>query len=157
MNRYDLVRAVVACEAAAKAFREALGTEALNDWEENNTAPTWRMPGVTVSCSVTHPSVQITDEAKFLDWVKLRYPHQIETVVRIYPTFLTAFFAEVVERGNPPCTADDEVIPGLTFHPGGSFSSLSIRASSELKGQLTLAAREMVAGSRPLALPGVNE
>lgn len=156
MNRAELVRAIVACEAAAREFRAALGTDALSEWEDQGVAPTWRMPGVTVSCSVTHASVVVTDEAKFLDWVKDRYPTEVETIVRVRPAFLNLLLPSLVERGDPPCTEEGEVIPGLTYNPGGSFSSLSIRATSELKGQLTLAAREMVSGSRPLALPGVG-
>jgi hypothetical protein len=153
MNRRDLIHAIAACEAAAKEFRAALGADALHEWEGQGVAPTWRLPGVTVSCSVTHPTVQVVDEAKFREWVKLRYPHQIETVTRVFPAFQQKLLEEVAQRGDPPSSEDDEVIPGLAYDPGGAFRSLSIRPSHELVGQFKLAAREMVAGRRPLALP----
>lgn len=157
MNRADLARAIIACEAAAKEFRAALAADAAAEWEEQNAAPTWRMPGVTVSCSVTHPAVIVTDEAKFLDYVKARAPHQIETVVRVYPSYQRVLLDELAARGEP--LADDEgtVIPGLSYHPGGSFSSLSIRPSAELKFQLSRAAKAMVSGAVPLGLPEVGD
>lgn len=153
MNRADLIRAIAACEAAAKEFRAALGADALAEWTEQNTAPTWRLPGVTVSCSVTHPSVQVVDEAKFLAWVRDRYPTEVETLVRVRSAWQGSFLEAVASRGDPPCDGDGEVIPGLEYNGGGVFKSLSIRPSNELAGQLRLAAREMVAGVRPLALP----
>lgn len=157
MNRADLIRAVAACEAAAKEFRAALAADAAAEWESQGTAPTWRLGDVTVSCSLAHPSIHIFDEPKFLEWVRQFHPDQVETLVRVRPAWQAVFFESVLERGDPPCDEGGEAIPGVQYMVGGSFKSLSIRPSTELQGQLRRAAREMVAGVRPLALPGAEE
>lgn len=157
MNRLDLVRAIVQCEAAAKEFRAALDADVRREYEEQGVKPRgWDLPGVVVSWPVSHPSVIVTDEAKFLDYVKAVHPHQIETVVRVYPSFQRVLLDKLAAAGEPLQDDEGTVIPGLTYHPGGSFSSLSIRPSAELKFQLSRAAREMVSGAIPLGLPEVD-
>lgn len=156
MNRADLSAAVVACEAMAKVFRDALAADAQAEMSEQHSVPRWRMPAATVWASVSDAAVVVTDGDAFLDWVRKRHPEEIETLYRVRPSWQQVFLDSLLERGDPP-TEFDEPIPGLSFVEGGAFRSLSIRALPSFAHHVRAAARDMVAGSRPLALPEVNE
>lgn len=156
LNRATVVRGIVACEAIAKRLRAHLAAEAAADMEKNGTVPSWRLAGVNVVGSTTHDSVAVADEAAFLDWVAERYPTEVETVRRVRPAWLPRFLAEVKARGNPPCDAEGEEVPGLEWRPGGEFNTLTYKVDGEVKALVAAHADEIAAGRRPLALlPGV--
>lgn len=156
MNRAEVARAVAVCEALAKELRAALSADALAEFEEQGTRPTWRMDGVTVAAAFTRPGVEVVDEEALVRWVASRHPTEITQVIR--PAFRTALLAEVAERGDPPCSRDGEVIPGLMWRRGGEFSHVTVKPAGDLKRQLHAVAVEMVTGQRPLpALPLTTE
>lgn len=157
MNRAQAVQAIAACDALAAELRKALRADAQAEFEEQGTAPTWRLPGYTVSTAVTHNSIEVVSEADWIRYVGANYRTEIEEILRVRPAFQMAFFAEVVERGDPPCDKDGQVIPGLAFRPGGEFRSVSVLPMAATKQSLRTIAAEIVAGTRPLGLPATVE
>jgi len=155
MNRAQVVQTIAACDALAAALREALKADAAAEYAEQGTAPTWRLPGFTVSTSIAHDAVVVVDEAEWIRWVKRDHPSEVETITRVRPAFRDAFFAELAEQGrmNPPHTTDGEVVPGLEFYAGGEFRSVSVLPLASMKRALYTIAREIADGTRPLGLP----
>jgi hypothetical protein len=154
VNRADVARGIAACEAMAKRLRAALTADAENEYTEQGTVPTWRLPGITVTGSTAHPSVAIVDEAAFVEWVAGRHPTEVETVVitRARPAWQKRFLDEVTGRG-AACDAEGEVVPGLEWRPGGGFGGISLRVDSSTKALIRQHADEIVAGVRPLEFP----
>jgi len=155
VNRAEIARAIVACEAMAKQLRVALEADALAEYEEQGTVPTWRLPGLKVVGSTTNDAAYVADEQTFLAWVQDRYPSEVETVTltRVRPVWQKAFLADVAKRGDPPCDLDGEAVPGVRWIPGGAFGGLAFRPDPSLKALVREHAREIVAGTRPLELP----
>jgi hypothetical protein len=155
VNRAEIARAVVACEVMAKQLRSALADDAEAEFREQGTVPTWRLPGITVSGSATHPSVSVVNEAAFLAWVRDRYPTEVEqmTVTRVRPVWQQMFLRGVAGRGDPPCDEQGEHVPGLEWRPGGGFGGVVLKADPLTKDMVRTFAREIVAGVRPLSLP----
>ena len=157
LNRAQLVQAIAACDALAAEFRKTLKADAAADYAENGTVTTWRMPGYTVSASVTHDAVEIVSEAAWLDYVRSEYPTEVETIIRARPAWQLDFLAGVAGRGDPPCDRDGRVIPGLAFRPGGEFKSISVIPGMATKQSLREIAADIAAGRRPLGLPQTVE
>jgi len=153
VNRAELTRGIVACETLARELRAALTADARSEFDEQGTAPTWRLPGLTVSTAMTADSVAVVDEAAFTAWVAKAYPTEVETVTAVRPAFRAKLLGDAAGRGDPPCSADGEVIPGVEFRPGGEFRAVSVRPSSGLRSQLAAKAKDIVEGRAPLALP----
>lgn len=144
MNRFEHIRRVlvwesVAAAARAKAagIRDQLTADARAEYEEQGTAPTWRLPDIgTVSLPVSKETVYVADERALLAWVKA-FPADdadvIETVERIKPWYVADLLRLVqVVDGN---VIDDlgTVVPGLAVRPGGTPGSLSFRPSTLAK------------------------
>lgn len=153
MNRAEVARAIAACEALAKELRGALSADAAAEYAEQGTAPTWRMPGLTVIAATSNDAVSVVDEAVFTAWVAQRYPTEVVTEPTVRPAFRAKLLAEAVKRGDPPCDDEGEIIPGLEYRPGGEFRSIAVKPSSTLRARLHTAAREIAEGRAPLVLP----
>lgn len=156
MNRAEMIRALFACDQLAKALRRKLNADAEREYAEQGIVPTWKAPGITVSASTSNPSVAVVDEPAFREWVATRFPTEIETVERVRPAWQGAYLEDVVKRGDPPCDAEGEVIPGLAYRPGGSFGSISLTAGRDVKAIAAQIADEIARGDRPLELPTIE-
>jgi hypothetical protein len=141
----------------AKQLRRALEADARNEFEEQGTVPTWRLPGITVSGSTTHPTVVVSDEKAFLAWAKRYHPNEVETVTfeRVKPQWQAPFLKGVASRGLPMVDKDGVEVEGLTYRPGGDFDGIALKVDSDVKEMLADYAAEIAAGIRPLALPPV--
>jgi hypothetical protein len=157
VNRAQAVQAIAACDALGAELRKALRADAQAEFQEQGTAPTWRLPGYTVSTAVSHDSIEVVDESAFLRYVGEHYRTEIEEILRVRPAFQLGFFADVVTRGDPPCDRDGQVIPGLAFRPGGEFRSVSVLPMAATKASLRAIAADIAAGLRPLGLPETVE
>lgn len=156
MNRAQVVRALLACDALAGELRRALKADARAEFDEQECAATWRLKGVgTVSTSLTSDRVAVTDEAVFLEYVKDAYPTEVEEIHVFRPreTWRRAFLEGVAKRGEPLCDKEGRVVPGVSFVPGGEFHTVSVTPDDEVKAALKRIAAEIAAGERPLALP----
>lgn len=125
----------IAAEARARAahFRDGLDQQARAEFEREQVAPTWRIPGVgTVPLALTADRVDVVDEQAYTAWVADRHPDNIETTVRVRPAFDKHIREAAAKRG-APCDADGIVIPGLVFVAGGQPKGISIRASAPAK------------------------
>ena len=140
MNRTETVQAIVwldqlAAQAKAESakLRQDLAADARTEYEEQGTAPTWRIPDVaTVAASVTHEAVTVTDDRVLTAWVGERYPTELLTVVR--PAWLADFLSRCQPSGDVACDpATGEVVPGLSVRPGGTFGGISVRVSAAAK------------------------
>jgi hypothetical protein len=165
MNRSDRVKAIVwldqlvaAAAAESAKLRGELDQDARNEFEECGTAPTWRIPDVaTISSSVTHESVNVTDPAAFAQWVSKRYPTEVELSVRA--AWWKTFRTKVQPADDVVCDPETgEVVPGLGVREGGQFGGISVRvtaAAKEVFGALAdHGLRELVAAAGP-AVPVV--
>lgn len=140
-NRADLARQGLFWDSVAEAAREksraaraALTEAAVEEFERDGCAPTWRIPGIgTVPLALTSSSVAVVDGVAFLEWVAARYPDEIEHTPRVRPAFADRLLKAAVKLGDPPSTADGEVIPGLTFRPGGQPRGIQIRPDADAK------------------------
>lgn len=153
MNREGVAQAVVACERLAAALRDALGSDARAELAEQGTAPTWRARHITIGTTLTRDAVVVVDDDAFTVWVSRRFPTEVVTSTVVRPAFARGLLAGAARRGDPPCTGDGEVIPGVVFRPGGQVRSVSLTPSAELSAWLDAAAEDIVAGRAPLALP----
>ena len=142
MNRTQLVQAVVWLDAmAARAKAEAgklradLAADARAEFEEQGTAPTWRIKDVAaVSSSVSNAAVYVDDEPAFTAWVAKRYPTEIETITRVRPAWQGAFLNGVPGAHGIVTDLDTgECVPGLAIRAGGEFVGISIRATAAAK------------------------
>jgi hypothetical protein len=165
MNRTDAIKAIVwydqliaAAKTEAAKLRADLYADAKAEFEEQGTAPTWRIPDLaTVAAAVSHTAVYVSDEHAFTDWVAKRYPEQIETRVR--PSFVSANEHWTQVSGDDVSVAKTgEVVPGLAVRHGGEFAGVSIRATAEAKEVFRALAnhglRELAASASP-AVPVV--
>lgn len=150
MNRTEIVRACIWLDQLAghvKTERARLAAELAADaraeYEEQGTAPTWRIPDVaTVSASVSHAAVYVADEESFTDWVAKRYPTEVETIQRIRSAWLADFLKRAL--GSVDVVADPDTgerVPGLGIRGGGQLSGISIRASAAAKEVFSIVAR----------------
>lgn len=158
MNRTDQVQAIIWLDqlaAAAKAecakLRADLAADAQAEFDEQGTAPTWRIPDLaTVSAAVSQAAVRVADEAAFTAWVAKRYPDAVETITRVREHWQADFLRRVsgsVDVVDDPDTG--EVVPGLAIRPGGQLAGVSIRVSGAGKQVFAALASE---GLRKLAL-----
>lgn len=142
MNRTELVTRIVffdqiaaRAKEAAQLLRNDLTADARAEFEEQGTAPTWRIPDLaTVATAVTHEAPGLADEAAFVAWVRERYPTEVETVHRARPAWMAPFLAGLTacdESAVDPSTG--EVVPGIAMRPGGRFAGVSIRPTAEGK------------------------
>jgi hypothetical protein len=159
VNRTELVTRIVffdqiaaRAKEAAQALRNDLTADARAEFEEQGTAPTWRIPEVaTVATAVTHEAPGLADEAAFVAWVRERYPTEVETVHRARPAWMAPFLASLAASGDDAVdTSTGEVVPGITMRPGGNFAGVSIRPTAQGKaiiGAVAGAALEKVTAS----------
>lgn len=153
LTRADRIRALAMCEALAGVLRDGLKAEAAKD-AEAGTLDTWRAAGITVSASEYHPCVVVVDELQFLRYVQAVHPSEVEQRPR--PAWLTEFLKKLAAQGGPPVDREGTVIPGLEYRPGGGFKTISVQYSGDTKQVLQEVASAVVAGTMPLALPGLN-
>jgi hypothetical protein len=130
---------------ARSTLREMASTE----YAEHGSAPTWRTSIATASLSVSSPAVTVSDAGAFTNWVSKHHPDQLMSVVR--ESWQRDFLARIAERGDPPCDSDGQIIPGLTYIPGGSPRSIAVRQSATVKAHIASLA-ESVLGSLTPAL-----
>jgi hypothetical protein len=142
MNRQDTVKAIIWLDqlmAQAKVERQKLAgdlaADARAEFEEQGTAPTWRIPDIaTVAASVSHETVTVSDHVRFQRWVAKRYPTEIEEVLVVRPAWLGDFLKRCQTNDLDAVDPDTgEIVPGLTVLPGGSFAGVSIRATGAAK------------------------
>lgn len=136
MNRRDAVFAVAYLEQVAAALtakaaklRDDLADDARAEFEEQATAPTWRIADIaTVSAAVSRPGVSVANETRFAEWVQRRYPSEVEVKVR--PDWRKTFLAKAKVSGDVVCDPDGgEVIPGLAPRAGGEFRNISVKVT----------------------------
>lgn len=142
MNRAELAKQAMLYDELAKSaknrantFRGQLDAQAREEYAEQGMAPSWRLQGIgTVVLPVSTEQPYVSDLDKFLDWVKLNAPQQIELVPTVRPKFLAELLRDVRSADGAAVLVDTgEVIPGLDVRAGGSPGSLSIRPTSEAR------------------------
>lgn len=142
MNRSDLVQRIILLDQIAEkvkqesqALRSVLMLDARAEFEEQGSAPTWRMPDLaTVATAVTHGSVSVADEYTFRRWVAERHPDQLYVPTeRVREAWQAEFLAKLTVADGVASDSEGEVIPGLRVKEGGEFSGISIRATAAAK------------------------
>lgn len=142
MNRTETVQAIIwldqlaaKVKAEAAKLREQIYADARAEYEEQGTAPTWRIPDVaTVAASVSHESVSVDNSRALVAWVEQRYPTEVERVPTVRAAWLADFLLRAKPNGDVACDPDTgEIVPGLSVREGGHFAGVSIRATSDAK------------------------
>jgi hypothetical protein len=138
MNRTQRLQEVLrleglaaAAQTRAKEYREELALEARDEFAQQGSAPTWRMPDLaTVSLSVSKETPYILDEHLFLQWCRERYPEHVETVEQVRGAFRQKLLIDAIVSGDAVVDgATGEVVIGAAVRPGGVPQSLTIRPS----------------------------
>lgn len=166
MNRADVVSRVVWLDQVIAAAKEARGAlvadleaDAKAEYEEQQTASTWRIKGVaTVPQSVTNDAVVVESEPRFVDWVAQRFPTEVDTIIR--PAFRKLLLGELIHVADGVCHIDGEVVPGVEFRAGGEFIGVSVRATPEAKQAFGAVARATLlelAAKDPAAIEAVPQ
>lgn len=154
MNRADVVKGVLVWEQVAAAakdkaavFREQLNADARAEFEEQGTAPTWRLPDIgAVTLPVSVETVYVSDMDALLKWAADRYPAEVQTVVQLRPEFVAGLTARaLVDDGQVIDERIGEVIPGFALRAGGVPKSLSIRPTPAAKSLIREVADGVVA------------
>jgi hypothetical protein len=166
MNRADQVRQALIWEAAAKRayaraaqWKARLAADARAEFEEQGTAPTWRLPDLaSVWLPVSHETVHVADPEAFAKWVQATHPGEVETVVQVRPAFQTATVQAARVDGEQVLDAEGTVIPGLAVKAGGEPLALQMRATDGAKPVLAEAAETVLANvAAALHLPPVPD
>lgn len=152
MNRHDLITRTlmlesVAVEAKARAqkLRDLLAADARAEFEEQGTAPTWRIQDVgTVTLPVSSERVVVSDEAALTRFAKERFPDEVEVLERIRPAFLPVLVGLMDHDSDRVFDGEGTVVPGLTVRPGGAPQSLSFRPSRDAQAVARAAAEKLV-------------
>jgi hypothetical protein len=159
-----MVRAYLAHKAAAQALHEALNADARSEWEDNGSAPTWRLIFATVSASLSHDRVVIEDRERFMAWMKGRYPTEVvekchlTTRSQEWLDRLLENMAGMVEPvpGKPGeyrvVDSEGSEVPGVTFAPGGAYQSVSVTPLPATRRAIAAAATAYARGVDPNAL-----
>jgi hypothetical protein len=152
MNRSDLVTSIAYLEQVQAAIadrvstlRETLAADARAEYQEQRTAPTWRIPDVaTVSASVSRTAVVVDNAVTFARWVAERHPIGVEQTVRT--EWQKAFLKRLRVVDGEVCDGEGEIVPGLTVRKGGEFRSISLTVEGQAKDLLAEMAGHTVAG-----------
>jgi hypothetical protein len=148
VNRVDTVKQIVwldqvaaaAAQEAAK-LRDGLLAEAAEQYQEQGTIPTYRIPDLgTVSLSVSKESVYVADERQFADWVADRYPDEV--VPKVRPAWQKQYLASLCTDDGIVSDDEGEIVPGLAVRPGGQPRYVSIRPSAEARDMYRVAATD---------------
>lgn len=140
MNRLEATQNVLKLEAAAaqlkeraKTIRLQLDTDARHEFEEQGSAPTWRLADLGTWClPVSKEAAYVADEAVLLEWVRERHPSEVETIQRVRPAFLTSLLGSVGNAlGYAVIVDSGEMVPGLGIRPGGVPQSLRFKANGD--------------------------
>lgn len=116
-------------------------------------------PIATVTLIDSKPATVVGDEAAFVAWVADRYPSEVETQVRVRPSWQRKFLSELDPSADPvidPCTG--ETVEGLVTMRSSGPRSFSLRpvagGSQEIRrawrcGDLDLYRMLPLEGTRP--------
>ncbi len=74
-----------ALEDKRRALRSELVQEAIQCWEQDGAAPTWRVPGLGTAClaGVDSTEVVVVDDKRYAEWASLVHPEATTIVLRI--------------------------------------------------------------------------
>lgn len=160
MNRAEMVRRLIAYEAATKAIKSALKAEGEHEHRENGTAATYRMSYATVAGSQSNDHVEVVDPDSFMAWLAGRYPSEVKTVtVQVVrnPEWLNQMKdglarlsrleyddlpAEERQGTGPVVDAEGSIIPGAEFVPGGAYITTSVTPNTTARRRALAAAKK---------------
>ena len=156
--------------AAADALEARLKREAIDLFEQEQSADTWSLPDGKVVTAVTHDRQDVTDQEALLNYLE-EYTGAVQTrtVREVSDSFLKPFLAALepyvdrTEAGMQPrrATAKERRQPGATFPvrdnqgtpvpgvrwtTGGSLYSVSIKPDSARKEHLAFCASDYADG-----------
>lgn len=164
MNRADVIRQVflwdqVAAQAKARAaqFRAMLQADANAEFEEQGTAPTWRLPDIAqVVLPVSKTSAVVRDEEALAKWVNLHRPDEVS--LRVRPSYVEALRKGARIDGDVVFDRDGTVIPGMGVSKGGIPKSVSLTPEADAKAVAAEAADRVLDGvAEALSLPALPE
>lgn len=136
MNRADVIRQIllwerVAEQATARAavFRQQLQADAAAEFDEQGTAPSWRLPDVAqVVLPVSRTAPVVADHEALAKWVSLVRPAEVE--LRVRPAYVKALRDAARVEGDVVIDKDGTVIPGMEVRPGGNPGSVTLTPES---------------------------
>jgi len=146
MNRADMIQALAAHQAAARALRAALEDAAREELTRAGTAPTWKTSdGSRVSVGLTQARVVVTNEEAFIDWARVKFPEELieRTVVEFRNRAVRDMI--LVEWGQQA----NELPPFLARVEGGEFHSLTFTPAPDTRRRLAETAEAYAAGITP--------
>lgn len=164
MNRADVIRQVFLWDRVAEqakqragAFRAMLQVDANAEYDEQGTAPTWRLPDIAkVVLPVSKATAVVRDEGALTKWVHLRNPDEVE--LRVRPSYVEALRAGARIDGDVVTDKDGTVIPGMAAVPGGKPKTVMLTPEADAKAVAAEAAEKVLSlVADALHLPDVPE
>lgn len=156
MNRTEKIEGIIYWEsvaaqatARAKLLRASLENEAREEYVREGTAPAWKAPMAGATLPLTAAEYRVTDERAFAKWVQANRPEHIQTVTRVYDSFQKVFLADMLTRGDVPCTDQGEIVPGVEYVPGGIPKSIQIRPKPGVRQQMEALAEQALESFAP--------
>jgi hypothetical protein len=136
MNRKDIVALRAAAEAVAAACQKLLTQEAQLEWEENESAATWRGASWTASAHITQRTMVIEDDQKFLAWLGEQSAYSSMVTSKLVATNADALRDFRVTLAELVATRQIQAPPGSKLDEGGAFSKLVTVLDGGLKRRL---------------------
>jgi hypothetical protein len=157
MNRAEVIRQVflwdrVAEQAVAQAavFRAMLQAEAVAEFKEQGTAPTWRLQDIAaVVLPISRTAPVVADHEALAKWVSLTRPSEVE--LRVRPAYVKALRDGARIAGDAVIDREGTVIPGMAVRDGGVPGSVTLTAEAAAK-QVAAEAAERVLDMVAVAL-----
>lgn len=114
-------------ETARRKLRDAM----VEEGSERQRVRTGGVDFGTASIGPGRTTVRV-DETTLLAWVQKNRPDQVQTLVRVHPSFIEHLKQQALKEGAACDLATGEVIPGIEVIPSDGYI-LSIRPTYEVR------------------------
>lgn len=123
---------MAALKAQQEELRSRLRQHALEVFDRDGAAPTWRADLGTISLTIPKPKVSVLDDGLVAEFVAERYGvGAVETVRRARPEFFDALVKSSAVGDGFLVSDDGEPVPGVAVTPRPAY--LTVRLSKEAK------------------------
>lgn len=135
MNRATLAKLNAQAQALVRVTKRLLDADLRYELEHNETRISADMGWATLTASQEHDSLEVENDQDFLEWVRERYPHNVEVVLRVPNTeWLTKLRGQLLEQLKAGQMTDCP--PGTKIAYGGAFKTTSLTVKPAEKTRL---------------------
>jgi len=140
MNRRQLADARARAEAIVRVTKQLLDADLRAELEDNESRASYDFGWGKLTAAQEQDSLEVVHDQDFFEWVRERYPHQVEVVLRVPNTeWLTKLRAQIHAELVDPDNPRTECPPGTKLHSGGAFKYASLSVGAAEKARLDAA------------------